>query len=190
MIFRNVDLNEGRRWVRVVGRTIAAVGDALESAAESDGEEVIDGHGGALLPGLHDHHLHLLAMAAAAESVALGPPVVRTREQFTATLRAAPDGDWVRGVGYHESVAGELDRGTLDEVVSDRPVRVQHRSGRMWFFNSAGLARLLSNHRAPAGLEREGDRYTGRLFDEDTWLRQAVGSEPPSFISSATFSSG
>ena len=53
--------------------------------------------------------------------------------------------------------------------------------GRMWFFNSAGLERYSLIAHAPPGLEREGDRYTGRLFDEDLWLQQALGSEPPSF---------
>jgi predicted amidohydrolase YtcJ len=56
----------------------------------------------------------------------------------------------------------------------------------MWFFNSAGLDRLLSNRDAPPGLERDGERYTGRLFDEDAWLRQALRSEPPSFTQVGT----
>src|SRR5262245_56018602 len=111
MLIRDVDLDGRRATVRVTGTTIDEVADTL---APHTNEEVIDGHGGALLPGLHDHHLHLLAMAAASESVALGPPGVRTPEEFAAALRAAPDGDWIRAVGYHESVAGEIDRGTLD----------------------------------------------------------------------------
>ena len=36
-------------------------------------------------------------------------------------------GEWLRGTGYHESVAGELDRHALDRWVPARPVRVQHR---------------------------------------------------------------
>ena len=41
-----------------------------------EGDLVLDAAGGALLPGLHDHHLHLMAMAAALESVPCGPPAV------------------------------------------------------------------------------------------------------------------
>jgi predicted amidohydrolase YtcJ len=59
-------------------------------------------------------------------------------------------------------------------------VRIQHRSGRMWFFNSLGLDLLLANSQPPPGLERQGASYTGRLFDSDAWLRQSLGSEPPS----------
>ena len=73
-----------------------------------------------------------------------------------------------------------LDATTLDQIVSDRPVRVQHRSGRMWFLNSRALDALLADHAAPPGLEREGGRFTGRLFDEDAWMKQALGSRPPS----------
>src|SRR5205807_10368950 len=62
----------------------------------------------------------------------------------TALRRAActlPDG-WIRGIGYHESVAGPLHRTLLDAIVDDRPVRVQHRSGQLWVFNTAGAERI------------------------------------------------
>jgi len=62
----NVRLDEGR---------IAAAGRHLEALA---GDVVLDAEGGALLPGLHDHHIHLFALAAAHESVRCGPPDVST----------------------------------------------------------------------------------------------------------------
>jgi predicted amidohydrolase YtcJ len=40
------------------------------------------------LPGLHDHHVHLRALAAAA-SVSFGPPRTRTAAELAARLRAA-----------------------------------------------------------------------------------------------------
>ena len=77
-------------------------------------------------------------------SVGCGPPGVNDREALAAVLRgadrAARRGQWLRGVGYHESVAGDLDRHVLDEFVAERPVRLQHRSGHAWFLNSAALA--------------------------------------------------
>jgi len=63
--------------------------------------------------------------------------------------------------------------------VHDRPLRIQHRSGRMWLLNSAALDELLACAAPAPGLEREGGRFTGRLFDEDQWLRTALGSTPP-----------
>jgi predicted amidohydrolase YtcJ len=70
------------------------------------GEEEIDAAGCALLPGLHDHHIHLRALAAAQASIAVGPERVRSAAELAARLReagaAAPAGAWLRCVGYHE----------------------------------------------------------------------------------------
>jgi predicted amidohydrolase YtcJ len=129
------------------------------------GEDVVDGRGGALLPGLHDHHVHLLAMAAADRSVRLDSAL-----DSTAALRQAdrtlPPGEWLRAVGW----AGDehdLDRDVLDAVVPDRPVRVQHRSGALWVLNSAALRRV--------GV----DEPSGQLFGADALLRDRIDPEPP-----------
>ena len=74
---------------------VAAVGSGLDTEGRT-----VNGRGAALLPGLHDHHAHLFATAAAATSVDCGPPRVRTREQLGAALMAVPGTGWVRGVGY------------------------------------------------------------------------------------------
>ena len=55
---------------------------------------------------------------------------------------------WLRGVAYHESVAGPLDRDRLDAWVADRPLRVQHRSGALWMLNSAGIPAFVLHERA------------------------------------------
>jgi predicted amidohydrolase YtcJ len=132
---------------------------ATELAPLED-EHVLEAGGGAVLPGLHDHHLHLRAMAAALDSLSVGPPEVRTKAQLAQALAAAtpgPDG-WIRAVGYHASVAGELDREQLDAFVPATPLRIQHRSGAMWILNSAGLASV--------GL---ADHPDGRLHSSDDW---------------------
>ena len=65
----------GRRRVRD-GR-IEAIGADLPVPT---GARVVEGAGGAVLPGLHDHHLHLLALAASLDSVDLGAqPVLDER---------------------------------------------------------------------------------------------------------------
>src|ERR671916_1771459 len=86
LVFRDVDVDGRRVDVRVVGGRVAGVGPGL---APAPGTAVVDGGGGALLPGLHDHHLHLLAAAAARRSVAAGPPAVRDPAALAASLRAA-----------------------------------------------------------------------------------------------------
>jgi predicted amidohydrolase YtcJ len=112
-------------------------------------------------------------------SVDCGPPRVRTAVQLRDALRTAPPGDWVRGVGYHESVAGLLDRDVLDGMVPDRPVRVQHRGGALWTVNSAGLAALAADLVGP-DVERAADgRPTGRLWRYDARLHAILGARPP-----------
>lgn len=132
---------------------------------------------------LHDHHIHLFAAAAALASAPCGPPEVRDAAGLGAALAAqAPDAaGWVRGVGYHESVAGPLDRAALDRLRGDRPVRVQHRSGQLWIVNSRALAALgLEAGGDAPGLERDGaGRATGRLFRADAWLRARLSPAPP-----------
>jgi predicted amidohydrolase YtcJ len=141
---------------------------------------VIDADGGALIPGLHDHHLHLHAMAADAASVSCGPPSVRDTAALADALGRAPgdDNGWVRGVGYIETVAGDLDDDALDRLHSSRPVRVQHRSGAMWILNGAAVAAARLADASHPGIERAPDgRPTGRVWRADAWLRDRL---PPS----------
>lgn len=154
-----------------------------ERLARTPGEAELDARGGALLPGLHDHHLHLLALAASLASVACGPPLVEDETALARALRAAsPRGGWIRGTGYHESVAGVLHRERLDALRADVPVRIQHRSGACWMLNGAALARVgLGAARLPeafeAGVERDArGEPSGRLFRLDAWLRERLGA--------------
>ncbi|WP_045877945.1 amidohydrolase family protein [Pseudofrankia sp. DC12] len=163
------------RAVRVENGGVVAVGaGAGDVPRPRPGEDVVDARGGMLLPGLHDHHVHLLALAALASSVPAGPPAVRTAAELATTLRAAArPGGWVRAVGYHESVAGDLDRAALDAMVGDVPVRVQHRSGAMWIVNSPALAALrAAGDRDSGGGALPAD---GRLFRSDERLGRLLG---------------
>ncbi|HEX3647588.1 MAG TPA: amidohydrolase family protein [Pseudonocardiaceae bacterium] len=148
--------------VRVRGESVTDIGELRPDGGETE----IDAAGGALLPGLHDHHLHLLSMAAAATSVWCGPPQVTDVDGLARALRAAP-GRRVRGIGYHESVAGIPDRQALDRLVADRPVRLQHRGGALWVLNTEAL---LESH-----LLAEAE--DGRLWRADHLLR--VGQYRP-----------
>jgi predicted amidohydrolase YtcJ len=184
MLIRNAEI-----WSKSVSDVRIAAGEIAEigSLVPHDGETVIDARGGVLLPGLHDHHLHLPALAVAHASVRCGPPEV-VDEAGLAEALLKPGSDWLRGIGYHESVAGMLDAAALDRLAPNRPVRIQHRSGRMWFLNSPALALLLEYASPPPGLERRDGQWTGRLFDEDRWLRETLGSKPPGFAAvSGTF---
>ncbi len=149
--------------IRIGGGRVLAVEPRLRASA---GEPVVELEGGTVLPGLHDHHVHLRAMAAAERSVRVGPPEVADAHGFRTALRfAEADADgWIRAVGYHESVAGPVNRGDLDEIEPSRPIRIQHRSGAMWLLNSAGLAKL--------GIH---DHPSGRVFRQDRLFAELTG---------------
>jgi predicted amidohydrolase YtcJ len=174
----DVDVDGALVDVLLTRGKVAAVGRAL--AAPPDAER-IDGRGGTLLPGLHDHHLHLLAMAAARQSVDVS---TLDRAGFTTALRdvdaALAPGDWMRVIGYHESSVGPLDRASLDATVATRPVRVQHATGAMWVLNSVAIDAIGLDRAAHAGIERdERGRPTGRLFGADDWLRHRLPRAAP-----------
>lgn len=120
----------------------------------------IDANGAALIPGLHDHHIHLLALASARSSVRVGPPEVTTTEAFVESLARAcsssADG-WVRAVGYHECVAGDLDADQLDVLVPGGRVaiRIQHRSGQLWVLNRRAIDLAQVDSLEDAGVERD-----------------------------------
>jgi len=178
VLIRRAEVEGRDRDVRIAEGRIKAIAERIAPRA---GEATIDAEGGALLPGLHDHHIHLLALAAALESVTCGPPSVVDRTALAIALRFAT-GQFLRGVGYHESVAGVLDRVELDMLVPDRPARIQHRSGALWMLNSRAIDRLRLDHGTDApGVERDATgRATGRLFRLDWWLRaQLAPAAPP-----------
>lgn len=181
MLIRDAEIGCGMRRVdvRIDGARIVEVETGLQARA---GETVVDARGYALVPGLHDHHLHLYATAAAMRSLDCGPPAVNDAEQLRSVIAGADasgDGQWIRGTGYHESVDGSLDRTTLDAWAPRHPLRIQHRSGRLWIFNSRGLERLGVRDDGTDPLERIESRLTGRLYDADPWLRSRIGGQRP-----------
>ncbi|MEM7221096.1 MAG: amidohydrolase family protein [Pseudomonadota bacterium] len=154
---------------------------ALGASIEAHDARLLDARGGLLLPGLSDHHLHLFASAAALKSIDCSPERNLDEAGLADRLRAAPGGDWLRGTGYEDRRAGPLDRRRLDEWLPQRPLRIQHASGKMWFLNGAALALLNVDALDDPGVERDRDgKPSGRLFRLDGWLRAALAATPPS----------
>ena len=182
-LIRNAEIRGQRACVRLSQGQITALAPHL---SPEPADQVMDAGGGALLPGLRDHHIHPLALAAARSSVRCGPPQIENRASLAQALQkaaAALDPAVIlRGVGYHESVAGDLDRWDLDALLPNHPVRIQHRSGALWMLNSPALAQIdLERGPLPPGFERdESGQPTGRIFREDAWLRtRSEWNRPP-----------
>ena len=177
LTLRNVEL-DGRSGLDV--RIDAGRIDAIGARLEPDTEE-IDGHGGALIPGLADHHIHLFALAAQADSEALddvtSAAALRTRLEAAAARR--PTGAWVRATGYHERMAGDLTREALDALAPAHLLRVQHQTGALWVLNSPALAAVDADQ-GPACVERDAEgRPTGRIWRGDDWLLRRLPPAPP-----------
>ena len=178
-LLRDAEIDGARLDVRLERDQVTDVGASLP---RRPGEEVLECRGGALLPGLVDHHLHLHALAAAEQSVRCGPPTVRNRAALAESLGTAraDSAGWVRGVGYVETVAGDLDAAALDVLHAQRPLRIQHRSGALWMLNSLAVALLGLAGADHPGVER--DRHgapTGRIWRADDWLRTRLPRTGP-----------
>lgn len=171
MLIQRATLLDGRVVDIRVAEQITTVESALTPLR---GEQVYDAADRTVIPGLHDHHVHLRSAAAALRSVRVGPAEVRDRAQLGRVLAHTRVGDdgWIRAVGYHEAVAGPLDRTVLDAVSPPVPVRVQHRSGVLWTLNSAGLASVgMPDH--PDGRLRSADRsWSETLQRNDSGLTE------------------
>ena len=162
--------------VAMADGSITAIGPCLPRTSDE-----FDGGGAVLLPGLHDHHLHILATAARRQSVGLAG--LATADEVRASLKvsaaASPPGQWLRAVDYDERAAGLPDRALLDSWVPDRPVRLQDRTGALWVLNDMAMA-LLADRNLPAGAERDrSGQPTGRFWREDRWLGQALPGATP-----------
>lgn len=165
--------------VRVDEAMILDIGRSLPRIS---GEQVFDGDGGAVIPGLHDHHVHLRAAVAAGQS--LNVSRVASADEFDQVVAAAAaetthHQGWLRVTGWHEHASGKLDRYRLDRLAGSRPVRVQHRSGAMWVFSSAALQHTAMDTCDLPGVERDGEgELTGRLLRIDAWLRDRLPTQP------------
>ncbi|MGB8365262.1 MAG: amidohydrolase family protein [Rhizomicrobium sp.] len=174
LLIRNASLDGRLCDVRIENGLIVEIGTGLRGAIPA-----LDAKGGPLLPGLIDHHIHLFALAAQANSLA-----VSSDTYFAAALRekdrTLAQGHTLRVTGYHDSFYGPLDRARLDALVPRRPVRVQYRTGSLWVLNTCALSIALKDGDAPACIERdETGKPTGRIWRGDEWLRSRLPAPPP-----------
>ena len=91
MLIKNAEIYQrGLGDLRLVEGSIAEIGTL---SPETD-EPVIDANGGALLPGLNDHHIHFLSYAAALVSMDCSPTA---REPPAQTVGISPQEHRLQG---------------------------------------------------------------------------------------------
>jgi predicted amidohydrolase YtcJ len=136
-------------WAEAVllrGDRIAYVGRASEArAAAAPGAEHVHLHGGLVLPGLNDSHIHTDWGGDALQMLDLADVV--TLEELQERLRryAAqhPEREWIEGtgLGYEALFAEPVPRLALDAAVADRPVYLRALDWHTAWSNTHALAR-------------------------------------------------
>jgi predicted amidohydrolase YtcJ len=164
----DIAIEAGR--IVAIGRQLAATGPA------------IDGNGLDIIPGLHDHHLHLFATAARRLSADLSRS--GDLDAMCASLREEANrlkpGDWLRATGLNAPDGNLPDRYMLDAWISEHPLRIQDRTGALWLFNSRALE-AIGPAPWPDCVECDAKGCpTGRIWRGDKWLRSVLPTEPPS----------
>ena len=128
----------------VRGQEILRVGSNREmKRLAGSATKVLDAHGGTVLPGFIDGHLHFVSGGLGMERVNL-----LDAESFEAISRkirefasAKPDSPWVLGRGWYYSPfpGGLPTRQQLDELVPDRPAYMTCYDGHTGWANTAAL---------------------------------------------------
>ncbi len=137
--------------ISVRGERIEAVGGTGEIMALVDDETVVtDLRGRALLPGFIDAHGHFPASGLRVIQADLNSPPIGGVTSMAELLQAlreqaarTPEGKWVGGFGYDDTLLAEQRHPTreeLDSVSTRHPVVAMHISGHMLVANSAALA--------------------------------------------------
>jgi predicted amidohydrolase YtcJ len=163
------------------GRVVSAGSrrDVLDAAAP--GARVIEAGDAAVVPGLHDFHLHLVGMARARLEVGLDD--ARRFDEVVGRAWAAaerlPADGWLRGRGWAESALAHAALDRLEAAAAGRPALLYSHDGHSAWASAAALGRagIGAATPDPAGgrIERDGaGAPTGVLRERATDLVEAV----------------
>src|SRR5919107_1058985 len=131
---------------------IVTNGRVYTGSASSFAEAVA--HGGSVLPGFNDAHLHLMSGGLALSNVNLLDATTLEDIQSTVKAFAAshPERPWVRGRGwYYDTFPGGLPtRQQLDAAVPDRPAYLVAYDGHTGWANTRALEAAGITRRTPS----------------------------------------
>ena len=129
----------------IKGNEILRVGSNREiKAMRGRSTSMLDAHGGAVLPGFNDSHVHFIGGGTGLERVNLlgAETLDAIKSAITAFAESHRDQPWVLGRGwYYSPFAGGLPtKEILDELVPDRPAYMTCYDGHTSWANSKALA--------------------------------------------------
>jgi predicted amidohydrolase YtcJ len=169
LILTNGEFYTGSGWAQAVAirkGVLVAVGDvATVDALKGAGTKVVDLKGAAVLPGLHDHHVHAIGSGESALrcSFPQGSNAQVIRDTLKACVAKKKPGEWISGGQWDAASLGDtpLDRAFLDEVSPDNPVALNDISMHAVWLNTAAvkLAKITKDSQPPPGgvIERRAD---------------------------------
>ena len=163
------------------GRVVSAGTRDEVLGVAARGARRLDLGGSAIVPGIHDFHLHLIGMARARRDLVLdgAPSFAAIRDAIALRATGLQAGEWLRGRGWHESVFEAGPTTDLASAVGDAPAFLYSHDGHSAWASPAGLALagLGDESEDPAGgrLERDpAGRLTGVLRERATDLVEPV----------------
>lgn len=160
----HADRLETAEAIAIAGGRVVAAGpreDVL--AAGGSGARVVDVRDRAVIPGLHDFHIHLVGLARARRDVSLDGAAdlqevaVRVREAATT---ARPDA-WLTGRGWSEAQLAGVPLAELEAATGGRPAFFMSHDGHSAWASAAArtLAGLHGGTADPAGGRVERDAH-------------------------------
>jgi hypothetical protein len=169
----------------LAGRVAAAGSRAEVMAAAAPGARVIDAGAHAVIPGLHDFHIHLVGLARTRSGVLLDG--VTDPAELVTRLRIAAEGGgqgaWITGRGWSNELFARTEPDALEAAVGERPAFLSSHDGHSAWASAAArrLAGLSGASADPAGgrIERlSGGEPSGIL--RETALDLVAGLVPRS----------
>ena len=163
------------------GRVTVAGSRAEVMATAAPGARVIDAGDGAVIPGLHDFHIHLVGLARTRTGVLLDD--VTDSGELLARLRTAAEapGAWITGRGWSNELLARTAPDALEAAVGEQPAFLSSHDGHSAWASAAArrLAGLSVASADPPGgrIERLADGEPSGVLRE-TALDLVAGLVP------------
>jgi predicted amidohydrolase YtcJ len=135
-------------------------------------DQMVDGHGRTVLPGLIDAHGHVTSLGFTALQLDLTgtTSIVDLQHRLRDYAAAHPDARWIQGFGWNQERWTEKRFPTaadLDSIVADRPIVLERVDGHAIVANSAAMkaAGITPQTAAPSGGRIENGLFVDNAMD-------------------------
>jgi predicted amidohydrolase YtcJ len=152
----------------------------------------IDAGGATVVPGFIDAHIHASGDMLLYDVVVGNPfeveflTIAIIQERLRQRAKETPPGTWITGAFYDDTKVKDgrqLNRHDLDKVSTEHPIRVRHRGGHTYWYNSkafelAGVTRDTPNPPGGEFFRDKDGELTGRAAERANIVLNKTGKEP------------